>query len=266
MRKTIGFILVVVCIVIFFDLSAKEESVKTDCDNSVNSDTVNYDYTDNELYSPLAGKVICIDAGHGISSIKKLEPIAPNCSEKKAAFVSGTSGSIMTEEQVNLLVALKLEQSLIDAGADVVMTRRTAECDLSNIDRAELANDAKADLTVRIHADGSENSDISGVSVLIPSDDYITNDGMLRKSRKAGELILNEVTEATGALNRGIVKRSDMTGFNWSNVPVVLLEMGFMTNHDEDVLLSSDDYQNKIVDGIMKGLDIYFNEVEEDTL
>ena len=207
----------------------------------------------------IVGKVICIDAGHGITGKSGQEKIAPDSSEKKPAHVSGTRGAAMTEEQVALAVALKLEKKLSDAGAQVIMTRTTEKCDQSNIDRANFANDANADLCVRIHADGSSDSSAKGMSMLIPSGKYIKDKNMLATSKRAGETVLAAVLETTGAKNRGVVERSDMTGFNWSKVPVILIEMGFMTNQEEDSLLSSSAYQDKIVEGMLNGLEKMFS-------
>lgn len=210
--------------------------------------------------SPLSGKLICIDPGHCVFSSNYQEPMAPGSGTKKSAFVSGTAGAVYTEEQLNLIVGLKLEERLINSGATVIMTRRTAQSDLSNVGRAQLANEAGADLVVRLHADGSENHSVSGMSMLIPTSDYISDPELIAKSRRAGELILQQAAESTGARSLGLSPRSDMTGFNWSEVPVVLLEMGFMTNAEEDRLLSTEEYQDKIVDGIVSGLELYFAE------
>lgn len=208
--------------------------------------------------SGLSGKIICVDAGHGIFKKSKKEAVAPGNDEMKAAFVSGTSGADLTEEQLNLIVALKLKTALEEMGATVVMTRETAECDLSNIDRAKLANSSNSDIMIRLHADGNNDSSICGMSMLVPSEKYITDDELISKSRTAGELVLAEAVKSTGAKSLGVCERSDLTGFNWSEVPVILLEMGFMTNPDEDKLLSDDDYQDKIVKGIVNGLEMYF--------
>ncbi len=62
---------------------------------------------------------------------------------------------------------------------------------------------------------------------------------------------------ATGATNRGLMVRSDMTGFNWSDVPVIIPEIGFMTNPAEDRLLATAAYQDKIVQGLTKGILAY---------
>lgn len=202
----------------------------------------------------LEGYVICVDAGHGISSVKKKEPIAPGSDKTKAANVPGTRGTNQTEEQLNLKVAKKLEQKLIELGADVHMTRKEANSDMSNVERAELANNINADISVRIHADGNSNKDAHGISMLVPTNDFVNNKDLVEKSESAGKLVLTEVIAKTGAHNRGISKRSDITAFNWSKVPVILLEMGFMTNPDEDKLLETEDYQDKIVQGLIDGL------------
>lgn len=210
--------------------------------------------------SPLYDKVIVIDPGHGINSYTKQEPMAPGSSQMKAAFVSGTAGANQTEEQLNLAVGLKLRDALKEKGAEVHMTRTTHECNVSNVDRAQMANESGADIAVRIHADGSTNTSVHGVSVLVPGNQYIKDSVLISQSRRAGEMVLDEFVKATGAVNRGISVRNDMTGFNWSTVPVILVEMGFMSNPNEDRLMETEDYQNKIVTGIINGLENYFSE------
>lgn len=202
---------------------------------------------------PLSGFVICVDPGHGNSSNKEKEAIAPNSNLLKAGFVSGTSGSVYTEAEVNLSVGLMLKEKLIAQGATVIMTREGAEATLSNVGRAKLANDANADLAIRIHCDGSTSSQAMGMSMLVPGKEYVSED-LVNASYKIGEVMLNKVIEQTGASSRGIVTRNDLTGFNWSMVPSVLLEMGFMTNPQEDALLGSVQYQEKIADGITEAI------------
>lgn len=274
MKKIIAFFLVL-CVFSLAALPIREGDLSVPDENSavVSSEEIiaEADGTVSEeeilsSFSSVNGKIICIDPGHCIYSSNRTEPIAPNSSITKPAFVSGTHGVTLTEEQLNLTVALKLQQRLADEGAVVLMTRQTHESDMSNVDRAKMANEASADLVIRIHADGSENSSVHGISMLLPSGKYISDEEMLKKSRCAGELILEEVVKSTGAKNNGTVERPDMTGFNWSTVPVVLLEMGFMTNPEEDRLLSSEDYQNKIINGITAGICAYFEQITEDVL
>ncbi len=239
----------------------KDKFANKEIDNTnavVTEKTENLETKEPEVKLPLSDKIICVDAGHGLNSYNKQEPIAPNSSQTKIAFASGTRGKNQTEEELNLSVALKLESKLKELGATVYMTRTTHESDMTNIDRAELANEKNADISVKIHADGLDSSSAHGASMLVPSNKYINNSELCEKSRKAGEIILDEVIKNTGAANRGVVVREDLTGFNWTKVPIVLLEMGFMTNPEEDAKLETDEYQNKIVDGIVSGLLIYF--------
>ena len=211
-----------------------------------------------EKVSSVADKVIVVDAGHGISSYNKQEPIAPNSSETKIAFASGTRGINQTEEQLNLSVALKLQKALLDKGATVHMTRTENKTDMTNIDRAEFANDVNADISVKIHADGSNDSSVHGTSVLVPGNRYITDNAVIGQSKLAGEFILEEFVKETGAVNMGISVRNDLTGFNWTKVPIVLVEVGFMTNPEEDRKMETDEYRDKMVRGIVSGLEKYF--------
>lgn len=213
--------------------------------------------------SSLCGKIIVIDAGHGINSYNKQELIAPNSSKTKIAFVSGTSGVNQTEEQLNLSVALKLQKVLEDKGAIVHMTRSEHECDMTNVERAVFANELNADISVKIHADGNNSSSVHGVSVLVPGTQYITDNNVIEKSKVAGELILDAFVKETGAANRGISIRNDLTGFNWTKIPIVLVEMGFMTNPEEDKQMETEEYQDKMVQGIASGLEKYFENTED---
>lgn len=200
--------------------------------------------------------VICIDPGHQEKGISGTEPIAPGSTVMKAKVSSGTRGTTtgVPEYQLVLIIGLQLRDLLEAAGVTVIMTRETHDVRTSNVERAEMANAAGADLFIRIHLDGSEKSSVSGMSMLIPGNTYIKDEVLLAKSKTAGETILAEVIAATGAKNRGLVERSDMTGFNWSAVPVVLIEAGFMTNPDEDRLLNTPDYQKSIATGLFNGI------------
>lgn len=207
---------------------------------------------------PLADAVVCIDPGHGLTSESGEEPIAPGSSETRKKHSSGTEGQYQTEEELNLAVGLMVQELLTYKGATVVMTRTTHECDLSNIDRAVFAGENGADLTLRIHADGSENTGIKGISVLVPSPTFINDESLLDRSVVFGQLLLSSVVEATGAENRGIVERSDLTGFNWTEVPVALVEMGFMTNAEEDAQLAKVEYQQALAAAMADAVEEYF--------
>lgn len=214
---------------------------------------------ENASGTPLSGIVIGIDPGHQAHSNRDQEPVAPGSSDTKKKVSSGTQGRFtgVTEYEVNLLVGLKLKQILTDLGATVVMSRESHDVDISNSERATMMNEAGAALVVRVHCNGSDNSDKHGAVVLIPSNDCTAaiNDA----SKQAGNCIIKAFADATGAKDLGLQPRSDQTGFNWSTVPVCNVEMGYMTNEEEDNLLVKDDYQDRCAHGIANGIVDYFS-------
>ncbi len=203
-----------------------------------------------------ARKVVVIDPGHQARGNSATEPVGPGSSERKPKVSSGTAGVAtgIPESELVLAVSLKLRDALTARGIEVVMTRTTQNVDISNIQRAQIANEAKADLFVRVHADGSSNSAVSGIHVLYPASIKGWTDDIAAASKKAAQLAQRELIAATGAVDRGIDARSDMTGFNWSDVPVILPEIGFMTNPAEDRLLATPAYQDKIVSGLTRAI------------
>ena len=206
---------------------------------------------------PLEGHIICLDPGHCVTEEAGKgyrEPVSPLSDETKPRYLSGTSGATLTEEQLNLQVGLKLRDALTELGAEVVMTREVSEISLPNTERCRIANESGADVHIHIHADGSESEKAHGVSVLIPDGDLLGTPSIVEESARLGELMVNRVCETTGAKNRGTVPRSDLTGLNFSEIPSVFIEMGFMTNPEEDALLSSGEYQDKIVAGMAESL------------
>jgi N-acetylmuramoyl-L-alanine amidase len=211
----------------------------------------------------LKNKIICIDPGHQGKPDAGKEPLAPFSHILKEKVASGTSGIAtgIPEYKLNLEVALKLRDLLLKYGAKVIMTREVNNVQISNVERAKFANNALSDMVVRLHADGSRYSSAKGISVLVPGKKYISDSSILSHSRLAAAYALNAVTKITGAASRGIVERDDLSGFNWTKVPAFLIEMGFMTNPDEDRLLNNGEYQQRIVIGIVQGLASYFKNV-----
>ena len=111
------------------------------------------------------GKLICIDAGHQATPNTDTEPVGPGAEDKKAKVSAGNTGvTTGTEEyELNLEVALKLQSALEARGYTVKMIRTSNDVDISNAARAELANSDKADAFIRIHANGSTDTNASGV-------------------------------------------------------------------------------------------------------
>jgi N-acetylmuramoyl-L-alanine amidase len=205
---------------------------------------------------PPAGKVVVIDPGHQARGNSNTEPVGPGSNEMKPKVSSGTAGVAtgIPESELVLAVSLLLRDALAAQGVEVIMTRTTQDVDISNVERAQIANAAGADLFVRIHADGSDNSATSGIHVLYPASIKGWTDDIAAASKEAASIAQRELIAATGAADRGIDARSDMTGFNWADVPVILPEIGFMTNPDEDRRLATPAYQDKIVQGLTRAI------------
>ena len=208
-------------------------------------------------------KVVMIDPGHQAVANYQLEPVGPGSSTMKAKVSAGTA-SVNTgtpESELVLTLGLKLRTELQEHGIEALMTRETQAVDISNAQRAQMANSADADLFVRVHADGATDPAVNGVLMLYPASITGWTDDIAEDSAHAATLALQELVKATGAHNRGLSVRSDITGFNWSDVPVFLPEVGLMTNPTEDALMATDAYQDKIVSGltaaILSYLEVY---------
>lgn len=204
----------------------------------------------------VSGKVIVIDPGHANRSNLEKEPIAPGSSQMKIKDGGGAEGVVTktSEQSINLKVAFKLRDLLQSRGYTVVMTKTREDQSLGNVERAEIGNKANAALVIRIHADSADTSSAKGASMLVPAAINENTKAIYAASKNYGAAILNTMVNEVGMKNRGVIESSDMTGFNWSKVPVVLVEMGFLSNVEEDKLLSSQAYQDKLAKGLADGI------------
>ena len=210
--------------------------------------------------SSSGGKLIVLDPGHSNVVTGNTEPLGPGSGEMKAADSAGTHGTTsgLTEIQLNFQIATKLKAELEARGYTVLMTRYYNDTAISCSERAKIANDAGADAFIRIHADGSESSSSSGAMAICitPSNPYTAE--TYKSSRALSDAVLNAYVASTGFSSRGVWETDTMTGNNWSTVPCTLLEMGFMTNPNEDSLMADTAFQEKMVTGIANGIDNYF--------
>jgi len=187
--------------------------------------------------------LVCLDPGHGtIPAIgRQPEPIGPGSKQLKIKDGGGAPG----EAPVVLAIAFKTRAILVRAGFRVAMTRTRPGYAGGNIARAQFCNVRHAALMVRIHADGSPDTSQHGVKTLFPALRNGWTDDIYVKSLRAARLMQTAVAATTRALNIGIVPRSDLTGFNWANVPAVLVESGFMTNPAEGRLLRTNAFARR---------------------
>ncbi len=248
--------------------SAEETSVS---DNMIDVTSIPVNVTDSSMTSSAEsepedegnGIIVCIDPGHETEQIKEMEPNAPGSDVMKQGVTSGTYGetSGKNEYEINLEVSLKLRDELEKRGYTVVMTREINDVKLSNVQRAQMATEAGADILVRIHCNGVDNHDVTGVLCYGPSSSnpYLSEE-IIKKSQRLSELLQQGQAAATGQRMIDNIYQDDMTGINWATMPVSIVEMGFMTNPEEDLYLASEEGQAAIVEGLANGVDAYFAE------
>jgi N-acetylmuramoyl-L-alanine amidase len=198
------------------------------------------------------GRVVCIDPGHQLHADSSPDPIGPGSTTTKACVSSGTSGAVAGPEHAVVLdIGLRLRDLLTTQGITVVMTRTTADVHICNSARAMIANDAHADLCIRLHCDAGNTHTCF---TLYPEKIVGWTDDIYDESLKAAGIIQTAYAAYTEIPDGGLTPRSDLTGFNWSDVPVILPEMLKMQNVDDDILVSTPEFRQKMAEGLAIGI------------
>ncbi len=276
MRRKITLLLVIVsilsmvtgCVTINLGGSGEEKTSKVeDVQSSEKNDSNKKETTnkeessnkDNDSNKENSNITIVIDPGHSSTGTSGNEPVSPNSSTTKLKDGLGATGSYtnIPEHKTNMSVALLVRKELTSKGYNVILTKQDVAESRSNIERAEVGNKNNADLVVRIHADSAEDSSVNGASMHVPANNEYTS-SFYKISKSYGTTILNTYVDEIGIKNRGVIERNDLTGFNWSKVPVVLIEMGFLSNKEDDNFVSNTANHPKIAKAISDGIDKCF--------
>ncbi len=275
MKKIVSFVLLIVFLISLAGCGKSSTTTNTE-PSKVTTKTVTTVSTENtttaektttsptkptQKEGKLSGFKVLLDAGHGCSG-NFVEPKYKGAGENEVTYENSSTGTtgIVTKKRegdLTLEIALKLQKKLQNLGATVLMIRTKKTTPMSLVQRAEYGNKNKVDLAFRIHADGLDDSSVNGASTLYPSAEHISNK-IAKESKDIASIIQNEYIKSTGFVDRGTVERNDLVGFNFTTVPCILLELGFMTNPDEDQKMSDVKFQNKMVDGIAKGMIAYY--------
>lgn len=234
--------------------------VETTADDILLDDVEKNEIKEEIVNNQQNNKVIVIDPGHQAKGNNEKEPIGPGAIETKAKVTTGATGIAtgQKESELNLSIAKLLQKELEQKGYTVIMTRTTQDVNISNSERAKIANDANADAFIRIHANSAESSSAKGVLTMCQTSGNKYNGDLAEESYNLSKSVVDNIVKETGAQNRNVTRTDTMSGINWCTVPTTIVEMGFLSNPEEDKLMATEEYQKKIVNGIINGLEEYF--------
>lgn len=209
----------------------------------------------------LSGVTVCIDPGHQENGEPVMEPVGPGLEGKTAGTAGMAQGCVTQRKEsiVTLEIAYVLRDELLRQGANVVMTRTQQMEFHTNIERCVIAKSGGADIMLRLHCDTRESRGKRGISIFAPlNSTYARAVADPAEYRKMGELLLNAMKRAVGyelVEKTGFVTLNDAyVGNNWAEMPCFLVEMGYMSNPQDDFQLSHPAYQQILAEGMAQGV------------
>ena len=241
-----------------------EAETEAETETQSETETVSEEEQTENAESQTEKIMVAIDASHqgADADLTEEEPIGPGSETMIKGFSEGISGTAtgLEENELNLEVATKLKDILEERGYEVFMTREDADTQLSEVERAELVNASDAQILISLHANGGDDSSERGACAQAPSyeNPYITDTDLVKKSNALGDIVLQAYCDKTGLTDKGLYNVDSRAQINWSKIPVIVLEMGFMSNTEDDTYMAEDTNQQKMAEGIADGIDLYF--------
>lgn len=217
--------------------------------------------------------VVVIDAGHQDHAMNGTEPNGPGSDDMKMQLTSGTQGvyTNIPEYELTLDVSLKLRDELLKEGYTVVMVRETNDVEVSNVERALIANKYKpsgdndyiCSVNIRVHANGFDSPDMRGALMYCStaSNPYAIGE-LFEECYDLSMSILEPYCELTGMpqYKSPVMYGDDMTGTNWCEIPTTIIELGFMSNKEDDILMATDEFRLNAAVGIKQGIENFFSQ------
>jgi len=213
--------------------------------------------------------VVFIDAAKQITEDSDTEALNPDIEadaeteagmkKKMSASAIGVDSGVF-EYTITLAIANELNADLIKRGYTVYMSRTTNNVNLSNAKRAQIANASGAEIYIKISAQETDDSSVSGVLGFITTSTNSHTSALYSENYSLCYELLKSTCEETGAKRLGIYETDNLTSLNYLDIPGTVLNVGFLSNADDDANLNSTEYQEKLAQAIANGIDEYFAE------
>lgn len=166
------------------------------------------------------------------------------------------------KEQLHFDIATLLKQELESRGYVTKITRSIDESNITAQQRAEIAKQAGADITIGIHTGSTEDTAESGAVTIAPSSANTSVGTLAEKSQKLSQEVINAYCTRTGMENDGVMIDDTKEEINYTSMPVTIISLGYISNPSDSSNMQDSEYQKKMVQGIADGIDIYFITVQ----